>query len=373
MITSLHAIARLAVLAFAGLSLAALTAAQLQAPSRTAGAVAPADPANPWEALSADVRPVHGPVELIHRGDGRLRRVDLPGPERWDYLATSPWVAADGSMEAVGRFSTTGPPDSGTPGEGAIGLVRVRLPGAEVVERLGLEIMPTGRPAWDPARAGHVVFPGSTGKLYSYHFAAGDDPTEVARGGSAVRALDWRCEAPGGREPFLIDPVWSQAPEMRGLLIVSLARMRGVGDAGKPLPISPWWLRLDEEGESIVDAGPLFDPADSAGIDARSRMRFPNVARRDGRLQLVYMLHDAWTGRSVAHAADLEIAPETGRPRVRPGSAAAITGEALAFGTLIPSLDGRSAFASGQGSGVVLRLPLDTRPEAPSLDLARAH
>jgi hypothetical protein len=371
MLMSLHAIARLAVLAFAGLSLAALTAAQMQTPSRAPGSWA-ADPANPWEVLSADVRPGRGPVELIDRRDGRLRRVDLPGAERWDYLAASPWIAADGSMEAVGRFATPAPSASGADGEGGVGLVRVRLPQAEVLERLDLEVMPTGRPAWDPARADRVVFPGSTGKLYSYRFAAADDPSEAARGGSTVRPLSWACEAPGGYEPFLIDPVWSKAPELRGLLIVSLARMRGKEDAGKPLPIAPWWLKLDEEGESIVDAGPLFDPAELAGLDAKVRIRFPNVARRDGRLRLIYMFHDAWAGRSVAHAADLEIAPETGRPRVRPGTAAAIAGEASAFGALVPSLDGRSAFTSRRGSGLVLRLPLDDRPEGPSIDLARA-
>lgn len=371
MITSLHVLARLATLAFAGLSLAALTAARMQPlPEGPAAAAA----ANPWEALTAEVRNGRRPVDLLHREDGRLRRLNVPDAERWDFLTMAPRMGADGSMEAVGRFATRAG-DAGPSGEGAVGLVRVRLPEAEVLERVELDVMPTGRVAWDPARADHVVFPGSSGRLYSYRFLA-DPAAETVRGGSAVLPLDWRCEAPGGRVPFVVDPVWPAVPELRGLLIVSLARLRRTNEPGKALPMAPWWVELGDDGEAIVAAGPLFDDAELDGYDPKTRMRHPNVAARDGRLQLIYLLHTPGAEQAVPYSADLEISTETGRPRVRPGSAAPVGGAILAAGALVPSLDGRSAFVASQGTDRILRLPLDSRPTASPtpatrLDLAR--
>jgi len=355
MLTSLHAIVRLSVLAFAALSLAALTAAQLRPAPSNSSPSAPAGP-NPWEALTVDARPGRQPVDLIHREDGRLRRVETPASERWDFLAPAPWLAEDGSMEAVGRFaSQPGAADAG--GEGAVGLVRVRLPGSEVIDRVALDVMPTGRAAWDLERSGRVVFPGSTGLLYSCRFPDGDEA-----GGPSVRELGWACATPGGLAPYVTDPVCPDAPGLRGLMIVSLAGSAKAEGPPEVARISPWWLRLDEEGEEIVAAGPLFGPADLDGLELRARMRYPNVAVVDGRLRLIYMLHRPCTGRAVAFAADLEIDPATGAPRVRPGSAGPVDEEPVAFGTLIPSLDGRSAFTALQGSGRVHRLPLDARP-----------
>ncbi|MDG3007314.1 hypothetical protein [Paludisphaera mucosa] len=356
MLTSLHTIARMSVLAFAGLSLAALTAAQFQPRPATTVATAP----NPWEILGAETGP-GGSVDLVHREDGRVRRVATPDAERWEYLTPSPWMADDGSMEAVGRFAT---PIAGDPydAEGAVGLVRLRLPQAEVLERLELEVMPTGRPAWDPSRDDRVIFPGATGRLYSYRFAPEPADGRNAAGGSSVVALQWRCDPPGGREPFLIDPVWSGLPEMRNRLIVSLTVLRKGVETRLTPSIAPWWLELSDDGEAIVAAGPIFEPSDPVAAEPRVRLRYPSVVHCDGRLQLIFLRHEPAKNRGTVYAADLELAPATGLPRVRPGSALPVGDRPIAFGTLIPSLDAHWAFSFPVGGHQVMSLALGPRP-----------
>ncbi|OJW07093.1 MAG: hypothetical protein BGO49_27985 [Planctomycetales bacterium 71-10] len=323
MFTSLHTIARLGVLSLAASSLAALTAAQLR-PEAAPKSSAP----NPWQAVSAR----GAGMELVHREDGRTRRLAAPRSERWEYVSTSPWACEDGSMEAVARFATLN--RDAWAEEGSVGLVRLRLPEGEVLERIETDAMPTGRAAWDPAGGDRVVFPGSTGRLYSYGFGQGP-----AGEGSTVAALEWRGAPPEGREPFMIDPSWPQLPGPKRFLLVSMSPAQGMLPAGTSRPIAPWWLELDEDGQAIVDAGPLFDPEDPIALDPRGRIRHPSVIERDGRPRLLFLRYEPMQGGAAIYLADLDLDPATGRPSVRPGTVARVGDRATALGPLIPSLD----------------------------------
>lgn len=323
MFTSLHMIARLGILSLTASSFAALTAAQLRPES------APRSPEpNPWQAVSSR----GAGLELIHREDGRTRGIAAPRSERWEYVSTSPWACEDGSMEAVARFATVN--HDAWADEGSVGLVRLRLPEGEVLERIETEAMPTGRAAWDPAGGDRVVFPSSTGRLYSYGFGRGQ-----AGEGPTVAALEWRSAPPEGHEPFMLDPSWSQLPGSKRVLLVSMSPSKGRLPAGTSRPVAPWWLELDEEGQAIVDAGPLFDPEDPVALDPRCRLRHPSVIERDGRPRLLFLRYEPTQGGAAIYLADLEPDPATGRPRVRPGTAARVEDRATALGPLIPSLD----------------------------------
>lgn len=317
MLMSLHMIARLGILALAASSLAALTAAQLRPE-----AVPPASAPNHWQAVAAPA----GGMELVDSRDGRTRPIATPRTERWDYISASPWASEDGSMEAVVRYSALG-----DGGDGEVGLARVRLPHGEVLERIDPVVLPTGRAAWDPEANGRVVFPGATGRLYTCDFGGGAT--------AAVAPLEWRVARPGMGEPFMIDPSWSRLPGPRKYLIVTMSLTAGKLPIGTPRTVAPWWLELDESGESIVDAGPLFDPEDPVAMEPGARIRHPSVVDRDGRSQLLYLRHEPTPGRAAVYAADLDLDPTTGRPRVRPGTASRVEDRATALAALIPSLD----------------------------------
>lgn len=342
MFTSLHTIARLGVLALAASSLAALTAAQLR-PEEAPKSSVP----NPWQAVSAG----GAGLELIHREDGRTRRLAIPRSERWEYISTSPWACEDGLMDAVARFAALD--RAAGADEGSVGLVRLRLPAGEVLERVETDAMPTGRATWDPAGGDRVVFPGSTGKLYAYRFGRGPDGE-----GPTVAALEWRTAPPEGREPFMIDPSWPQVPGPRRFLLVSMSPAQRWCPAGTSRPIAPWWLELDEDGQAIVDAGPLFAPDDPIALDPRTRLRHPTVIERDGRARLLFLRYGPTDGGTAAYLADLEFDRETGRPRVRPGTAATVGDRATALTSLIPSLDYRLSSRPQDEGGRALNLLL---------------
>lgn len=368
MLSSLHTIARLGILAFAGLSLAALTAAQMQ-PSAQAPGLAGGGGENPWQSLCMEPGRDGSPVELVHRGEGRRRLLEVPGGDRWEYMTTSPTVAEDGSMEAVGRFaSAVG--DAGSNPEGLVGLVRVRLPQGEVLERMDLQVMPTGRPAWDPLDAGHVVFPGASGGLYSYRFTPGASADESPA--SAVEAVEWRCERPGGTKAFIIDPVWPRHRDFRKYLLVSMTPVRRAGDLGPAPPILPWWIELDDAGEAIVAAGPLVAPGDPAASEVTGRLRQPTVIEHDGAVRLYYARRGESLNEIRICAAELELDPATGRPRIRPGTAGPVGDLPIGFGPMVPSLDGRTAFTYSLDGGRPSSLPLRVRPalaESPAIEL----
>jgi hypothetical protein len=354
-----ESIARLVVVGSALFSAAALAVSQLQPARPASGPRA----AGSWESVSGGFLIDGHRLHLVDLADGRTATAAVPSGERWDDVSASPLTDGEGRSEAVGRFTRSWRrgDDPETP---AYGLVRVRLPEAEVVERVGLDVLPIGRPAWNPAGDGQVLIPAGDGRLYSYRFGPRDDaaagvlePSEkLAAVGAGLTALEWGCQRPGRGEPYLTDPIWLAVPELRDVLIVSLSAMAEAPGAslryGTP---SFWWLKLDDDGERIVDAGPLVDPADAPAAMDGVRPRFPSVLARDGRLQLAFLLAVSGSPDGELRIGDLERRPGGGL-RLRPASAVA-QGRAP-IGRLHASLDGRRLYGLDEGRGRIISLPL---------------
>jgi hypothetical protein len=354
-----ESIARLVVVGAALFSAAALTVSQLRPARPASGSRA----AGSWESLSGGFLMDGRRLHLIDLADGRTATAAVPIGERWNDVSASPLTDGEGRSEAVGRFTRRwrGGDDPDAP---AYGLVRIRLPEAEVVERVGLDVLPIGRPAWNPDGDGQVLVPAGDGRLYSYRFGPRDDaaagvlgPQEkLAAVGAGLTPLEWGCERPGRVEPYLIDPIWPAIPGLRNVLIVSLSAMAETpGACPRFGPPSFWWLKLDDDGERIVDAGPLVDPADGPDDSAVGRPRFPSVLARDGRLQLAFLLAGSGSPDGEVRIGDLERRPGGGL-RLRPASAVAL-GRAP-IGRLHAALDGSRLYGLDEGRGRIISLPL---------------
>ena len=270
-----------------------------------------------------------GPAEFIDGVDGRTTTVAAPEGETWHYLSPSPWRDEDGAVEAVGRF--TRPRLRGRDaGASTYGLVRLRLPEAEVIERIDLDVLPTGRPAWNPIDDGHVLIAAGDGRLYSYRFAPRDEvcglittPERQATVGTDIVAVEWACRPPGLGEPYLTDPVWSAIPELQNLVVVSLTTPTAAPDGAiRYGSTSPWWLELSADGERIVAAGPLLDPTDDPDAAADVHRRYPIVEKREGRIRLAYSVFRQGGTEGEPRVGDLVRRPVDGRLGLRFGQTA---------------------------------------------------
>jgi hypothetical protein len=353
---------RLVVIVFSLFSVAALTASQL----KPVGAEGGSRLASSWDSLSGGYVQNDDRVHLIDRADGRTTTMAVPKGERWNYISASPWKNEDEGVEAVGRFTRRSrqSEDSGSP---VCGLVRLRLPEAEVIERVDLDIIPSGRPAWNPLGDGQILIPAGDGRLYSYRFAPRSEvvggliatPENQATVGSDLVAVEWRCQAPGQGEPFLADPVWPTIPELQNLVIVSLSAMT-VGPSGRPryAPPALWWLELSGDGEQVVAAGPLIDPSDDPDSAVEVRRKFPNVVARNGRIQLAYLVSRSAGPEGELRIGDLERGPEAGRLRLRFGSTIECAARSFPIGHLSASGDGRWIHGFSSDLGRIVSLPL---------------
>ncbi|MDR3619086.1 MAG: hypothetical protein P4L85_07015 [Paludisphaera borealis] len=364
-----ESLARLVVIVVSLFSVAALTASQL----KPVGAEGGSRLASSWDSLSGEYFQGDARVHLIDRADGRTTTIAAPEGERWNYISASPWKNQDEGVEAVGRFTRSSRPAADS-GSSVCGLVRLRLPEAEVIERVDLDIIPSGRPAWNPVGDGQILIPAGNGRLYSYRFASRSDevggliatPEHQATVGADLMAVEWRCQAPGQGEPFLSDPVWPTIPELQNLVIVSLSAMTA-DDSGRPRygATALWWLELSGDGEQIVAAGPLIDPSDDPNGSVGVRRRFPNVVARDGRIQLAYLVSRTGGSEAELRVGDLERGSNAGRLRLRFDSAAEGAARPFPIGHLSASWDGRWIHGFSHDLGRIVSLPLATDDGAP--------
>lgn len=282
--------------------------------------------ASPWRAPADGFVLGDEPVVLVDRVDGRTTTVAAPEGEIWHYLSPSPWQDEDGAVEAVGRFMRPRL-RSRDAGASTYGLVRLRLPEAEVIERIDLDVLPTSRPAWNPVDDGHVLIAAGDGRLYSYRFAPQDEvvslittPEREATVGTDIVAVEWACRPPGLGEPYLTDPVWPTLPELQNLVVVSLTTPTAAPDGAiRYGSTSPWWLELSPDGERIVAAGPLIDPSDDPDAAVDVHRRYPVVEKRGGRVQLAYSVFRQGGAQGEPRVGDLVRRPVDGRPGLRFG------------------------------------------------------
>ena len=171
-----------------------------------------------WDTLSPDpwLRYEHEKgFYLIDRVSGSSNLVPLPDEDQWGLLSVSPWSDAEGNREVVGHCHSLARSPRRPP---VLGSGPIELPEGRVIERVKLDLLPSGRPCWLPDRPGEILFAAGDGQFYRYSFGADEEAGVAAnrdsRGGSrgsGVRQVVWKCPRPGKgsvlvAEPGLADP-----------------------------------------------------------------------------------------------------------------------------------------------------------------------
>ena len=255
---------------------------------------------------------------LIERGSNRCDMVPLPPENRWGQISISPWRDAEGNTEAV----CEGLGDMDITTERPFwGLARLQLPEGNVIDKVNLDILPTGRPCWVPDRPGRVLFAAGDGHLYFHDFAgwssdAGDsiDPSAAGSDRNTPSPVRWKGPSPLGGSVLINDPVWSTHPRLRNFIFAT-AFLRSV--SREPMASRECWLRIGADGTSIEDSGLLKLPRGKKADDITEIKRFPTAEMgRDGTARLAYLRRNVNEVSFQLEVVRLEIDRENGNPRV---------------------------------------------------------
>lgn len=233
---------------------------------------------------------------LLEVGTGRVKSIPLPDGDHLDVMSCSPWQGDDGRVQVVGRWARRVSDGPSVLNE-EFGLARCTFPDGEVLDRIPLEIMPSGPPCWFPGTQASVLFAAGDGKLYRLDFEPERNRVPAAEARRAV-PLEWRCKLPEQGDPYIIDPCWPDDPRMAHCLLVSL-RIQPRSQSRARAREQLWWLKLNDAGTAIVAAGRLIGPESEKGTRSRNvaEERFPAAAPLpDGRLAVAYLAHRRGTG-----------------------------------------------------------------------------
>jgi hypothetical protein len=303
------------------------------------------------DAVAADWTTGRDPV-LFDQVTGQSQVMSVPGEDRWTLLSIAPWRDSKGRLEAVGRWIN--PNKSGFGGLG-----RFRLEDKKVIDRVSLDILPTGRPCWVPDHPGVMIFPAGNGRLYRYEFTRHDEESETADQEESKDSLTqskelvplvWREPEPGEGDVFVFDPFWSHDSRLKGFIFVAMSRQISTGSRKAYEYQSLWWLKVSPRGDEVLGSGPLTRPDQKTVKSERTTERMPNIAiDGNGTMTLVYLVHSSGEKASRLHAVELEIDSQTGTPRIRANSQGPNTrdlGDGVLPAPLIVSADGKSVYAS---------------------------
>lgn len=294
-----------------------------------------------------------GEPRLLDPETGRLSVLKMPKGDRLDYGTCSPWLDEEGEFQVVGRWS--GMRDEDPKMVNQFGLARCALPGGQVIDRVPLDVNPSGPVCWFPGMVARVLYTGTDGRLYTLAFEkpgtfrARDDDGDKPE----ARPVSWNCGRPGTKLS-LRDPVWPSDPRLKGRLVVSLSyRARGNDEVLRPSRL--WWLQLDKDGTAVVDAGPMRADAEDPG--SPDEERFPNLASGPGgKLYLAYhrqrTRRDAWELR----LAPVELGLKDGIPTYREEDSRKLS-DSYAASVMPFSPDGAYLY------GVVRGKPLSSPPQ----------
>ncbi len=161
-------------------------------------------------------------------------------------------------------------------------------------------------------------------------------------------------------------PCWPDDPRFARIILAAISLPPPASSRMGMTPARIWWLRLDDAGDAIIDAGPVFDPG---AIPAGRAVAAPSVATTaDGELLLAYYLN-VENGSWDLYLARLTF-DEAGRPRAAPEPPRRLAGDCRPFVPAAFSSDGRWVSAvqlDRDGRGMVLRLDLaaDETPDPP--------
>ena len=250
---------------------------------------------------------------LLDTETGALREFALPSNLAFDYVTCSPWRDERGDYELVGRITERSGQDTGKLCEGW-GMARVGVASREVVNRTAVNMLVAGPPCWLAGKPARVVFPGGDGHLYLQDLGDDDEPSQAADP-SVRRIVSWNAVGSGVDRVILNDPVRPAVSTLGGRLFVALNRAIRKGEELSFGTSEIWWLKLNTEGTSIVDAGRLTALDDAKHDESADEERLPNlVATPDGGIALAYLRRKPGVVAWALHVAPVTINPTTGEP-----------------------------------------------------------
>jgi hypothetical protein len=320
-----------------------------------------------WDTLSPDCWSRYQRQQgfyLIDRVSGSSNLVPLPQEDQWGLLSVSPWSDAEGKSEVVGHCHSLEAPPDGRP---FWGLARLSLPEGRVIDRVKLDVLPSGRLCWIPERPGEILFAAGDGQLYRYGFGA-DEEGEVAAGAgstdssprSGVRPVVWKCRRPGKGTVLVADPVWPIHPRLRNLLFATLTYSNRPGDKAMKVPFEPWWFLMSVDGAAIEAAGPLLPQNSQSRFNGDLAKHFPNVAVAvDGTISMIYLSRPQGYEHMRLEGASVETNPASGLPRVPAERPPRVLAEDCATVPPVFSADGKAAFVISANSGRVVQCHVD--------------
>jgi hypothetical protein len=228
-------------------------------------------------------------TRLLDTETGRVTLLDITGAETFDMVSCSPWSDGSGQYQLSGRrIAPRFEPQEGS--ASVVGIARCAFPVGQVLERIAFELLPAAPPCWYPDGSDRVVFAAGDGHLYDVAFS-GDERTGQTPAAIQPRRIRWRADAPGRGLAYIQDPCWPGEPALAQRLLAGVRfRHPGSRSYGR---LRLWWLRLSENGMSVVEAEPLILPARASpdASPARGEERCPCVGMtREGLLMLAYMV-----------------------------------------------------------------------------------
>lgn len=224
---------------------------------------------------------MQGP-QLLNVSTGRLEALPTPAGIRMSVASLSPW-------EEEGQRQLVGIGWSHSEGTTAAGIVRVSLPGGEVLDRLPLDqvAIPVGPPCWLRGVRAGVLYPGGDGRIYRVDFETPRPDGSVERvANPEPEPLNWQTPMPGPAGEVLVrDLTWPDDARLGGRALASLCMKDP--KTGRFNDWQIWWLKLDDDATAVVAAGRLLE---AGPTEHGSAIRLPNlVGDIDGAPTLAYL------------------------------------------------------------------------------------
>lgn len=282
---------------------------------------------------------------LVDARTGAIESIRPPDRERWAFLSVAPWRDREGSLLAAGRFAQPGQPNSE---ESQWGIGVLRLLDGRVIEKAPLDVLPVGKSCWLADSPGAILFSSTDGRLYRADLELnGDahDRSSTTRRRSRARPLYWPRFGTEGAPIFILDPVISSDPRLRGLVFAAVLSSSKVSTPDS-LPTRLWWLKLSDDGERIVADGPLQGPGPEPLDAPNLTQRYPIIAVQGDHIHLVYLTQRPAASSATLRTREIELDAQTGRPRLKARTeTASAPGAPLSLSPLLLSADGRGVFA----------------------------
>ena len=160
----------------------------------------------------------------------------------FEQVSCSPWRDGQDQYHLAGRW-TDSRGDARNRLSETVGMARYAFPEGRLLEGIGLEVTPIGRPCWFPDRSERVMFLGGDNRIYVY------DLSTVRGGGGrdrapSLRTLRWRfdLEDVATRWVFHEDLCWPSDPALGRRLLVAMEHPAVNSRTDRSLRL--WWLEL---------------------------------------------------------------------------------------------------------------------------------